>query len=185
MCIMPSVVKSLDDAVAGAEDADAALAVYADGVARLNEAAGGSFADLDDDAKEAALQAEAERRRPRLLPGGARPGRERPLQRSRSLEDFRLSGRFLRGRRLSCSAASTISPGCRLRPPRRARRHKTRKGRGRTWQRQYELNDDGVVVIIGSGAGGGSLGHELCNPRHRRGDAGGGGSAEHRDTIRQ
>ncbi len=26
----------------------------------------------------------------------------------------------------------------------------------------YELNDDGVVVIIGSGAGGGSLGHELA-----------------------
>ncbi|MEM7042614.1 MAG: hypothetical protein AAF543_07370, partial [Pseudomonadota bacterium] len=37
------VVKSLDEAVAGAEDAEAALAVYADGVARLNEAAGGSF----------------------------------------------------------------------------------------------------------------------------------------------
>jgi len=54
------VVKSLDEAVAGSEDADAALAVYADGVARLNEAAGGSFADLDDDAKEAALQAEAD-----------------------------------------------------------------------------------------------------------------------------
>jgi choline dehydrogenase-like flavoprotein len=28
--------------------------------------------------------------------------------------------------------------------------------------RTYELNDDGVVVIIGSGAGGGSLGHELA-----------------------
>jgi len=54
------VVKSLDEAVAGSEDADAALAVYVDGVARLNEAAGGSFADLDDDAKEAALQAEAD-----------------------------------------------------------------------------------------------------------------------------
>lgn len=53
------VVKSLDDAVAGADDQDAALAVYVDGVARLNEAAGGSFADLDADAKEAALQAEA------------------------------------------------------------------------------------------------------------------------------
>ena len=26
----------------------------------------------------------------------------------------------------------------------------------------YDLNDDGVVVIIGSGAGGGSLGHELA-----------------------
>ena len=54
------VVKSLDDAVSGAEDADAALAMYADGVARLNEAAGGSFADLDADAKETALQAEAD-----------------------------------------------------------------------------------------------------------------------------
>ena len=54
------VVKALDDGVADADDADAALAVYADGVARLNEAAGGSFADLDDDAKEAALQAEAD-----------------------------------------------------------------------------------------------------------------------------
>ncbi len=54
------VVKSLDDAVAGADDADAALAMYTDGIARLNEAAGGSFADLDGDAKEAALQAEAD-----------------------------------------------------------------------------------------------------------------------------
>ena len=54
------VVKSLDEAVAGAEDADAALAVYAEGVARLNDAAGGSFADLDADAKEEALQAEAD-----------------------------------------------------------------------------------------------------------------------------
>ncbi len=53
------VVKSLDGAVAGSEDADAALKVYSDGVARLNEAAGGSFADLDADAKEAALKAEA------------------------------------------------------------------------------------------------------------------------------
>jgi hypothetical protein len=54
------VVKSLDDAVAGADDAKAALALYADGVARLNEAAGGAFSDLDADAKEAALQAEAD-----------------------------------------------------------------------------------------------------------------------------
>ncbi len=54
------VVKSLDEAVAGAEDKDSALALYADGVARLNEAAGGDFGTLDDDAKEAALQAEAD-----------------------------------------------------------------------------------------------------------------------------
>lgn len=54
------VVKSLDSAVAGAEDADAALAVYTEGATRLNAAAGGSFADLDADAKEAALQAEAD-----------------------------------------------------------------------------------------------------------------------------
>ncbi len=26
----------------------------------------------------------------------------------------------------------------------------------------YELNDDGVVVIVGSGAGGGTLANELC-----------------------
>ena len=54
------VVKSLDGGVAGAEDAEASLALYKDGVSRLNEAAGGSFADLDADAKEAALQAEAD-----------------------------------------------------------------------------------------------------------------------------
>lgn len=54
------VVKSLDAAVAGADDPEAGLALYKDGVARLNAAAGGSFADLDDDAKEAALQAEAD-----------------------------------------------------------------------------------------------------------------------------
>lgn len=54
------VVKSLDGAVAGADDPEAGLALYKDGVARLNEAAGGSFADLDADAKEAALQAEAD-----------------------------------------------------------------------------------------------------------------------------
>ncbi len=53
------VVKSLDSAVSGADDPSASLSTYADGVARLNEAAGGSFADLDADAKEAALQAEA------------------------------------------------------------------------------------------------------------------------------
>ena len=53
------VVKSLDDAVAGAEDEDAALAVYVEGAARLNAAAGGSFADLDADAMEAALETEA------------------------------------------------------------------------------------------------------------------------------
>ena len=54
------VVKSLDDAVDAAEDKEATLALYRDGVARLNEAAGGSFADLDADAREAALKAEAE-----------------------------------------------------------------------------------------------------------------------------
>ncbi|NJO38294.1 MAG: hypothetical protein HC871_12685 [Rhizobiales bacterium] len=37
------VVKSLDDAVAAAADADAALALYRDGAARLNQAAGGDF----------------------------------------------------------------------------------------------------------------------------------------------
>ncbi len=54
-----NVVKSLDGAVAGAEDSAASLAMYTDGAARLNAAAGGSFAGLDADAKEAALQAEA------------------------------------------------------------------------------------------------------------------------------
>ncbi len=54
------VVKSLDDAVAGSDDASAALAVYTDGVARLNETAGGDFNAVDADAKEAALQAEAD-----------------------------------------------------------------------------------------------------------------------------
>jgi len=53
------VVKSLDAAVAGDDDPDAAVVLYKDGVARLNEAAGGSFADLDADAKEKALEAEA------------------------------------------------------------------------------------------------------------------------------
>ena len=27
---------------------------------------------------------------------------------------------------------------------------------------RYELNDDSVVVVIGSGAGGGTLANELC-----------------------
>ena len=27
---------------------------------------------------------------------------------------------------------------------------------------KFDNNDDGVVVIIGSGAGGGTLAHELC-----------------------
>jgi len=54
------VVKSLDGAVAGAEDSKAALALYTDGVARLNEAAGGDFSGLDADAKEALLQTEAD-----------------------------------------------------------------------------------------------------------------------------
>lgn len=53
------VVKSLDGAVAGSDDPAAGLRLYTEGVVRLNEAAGGSFADLDADAKEAALQAEA------------------------------------------------------------------------------------------------------------------------------
>lgn len=54
-----TVVKALDDGVDTAEDKEATLALYRDGAARLNEAAGGSFADLDADAKEAALEAEA------------------------------------------------------------------------------------------------------------------------------
>ncbi|MEZ5935078.1 MAG: tat (twin-arginine translocation) pathway signal sequence [Alphaproteobacteria bacterium] len=53
------VVKALDGDVAAAEDAKAALAVYVDGVARLNQAAGGAFRDLDAGAKETALEAEA------------------------------------------------------------------------------------------------------------------------------
>ncbi len=53
------VVKSLDDAVAAAEDKEAALALYVNGAARLNEAAGGAFGDLNADDQEAALQAEA------------------------------------------------------------------------------------------------------------------------------
>ena len=53
------VVKSLDGAVAGADDPAASLSLYTDGVARLNEAAGGSFADLDADAREKLLEAEA------------------------------------------------------------------------------------------------------------------------------
>ncbi|MGI9452346.1 MAG: tat (twin-arginine translocation) pathway signal sequence [Geminicoccaceae bacterium] len=51
------VVKSLDGAVAGSDDPETGLALYKDGVARLNEAAGGSFADAD--AKEKLLEAEA------------------------------------------------------------------------------------------------------------------------------
>ena len=27
---------------------------------------------------------------------------------------------------------------------------------------QYDLNDDSVVIVIGSGAGGGTLANELC-----------------------
>ncbi|MGI9508055.1 MAG: gluconate 2-dehydrogenase subunit 3 family protein [Geminicoccaceae bacterium] len=53
------VVKALDGDVAGADDPKAALATYADGAKRLNEASGGAFKDLDADAREAALKAEA------------------------------------------------------------------------------------------------------------------------------
>jgi hypothetical protein len=53
------VVKALDGDVTGAEDQAASLALYQEGVKRLNEAAGGAFKDLDADAKEAALEAEA------------------------------------------------------------------------------------------------------------------------------
>lgn len=53
------VVKALDGDVAGAEDPAASLSLYQQGVERLNAAAGGAFKDLDANAKEAALQAEA------------------------------------------------------------------------------------------------------------------------------
>ena len=53
------MVKALDADVAAADAPKAGLALYADGVARLNEAAGGAFKNLDGDAKEAALEAEA------------------------------------------------------------------------------------------------------------------------------
>lgn len=55
-----TAVKALDDSIDAAEDKEATLALYTDGAARLNEAAGGSFGDLDADAKEAALKAEAD-----------------------------------------------------------------------------------------------------------------------------
>ncbi len=54
------VVKSLDAAVAASEDKEAGVKLYAEGVSRLHDAAGGDFGSLDDDAKEAALQAEAD-----------------------------------------------------------------------------------------------------------------------------
>ena len=53
------VVKSLDDAVAAADDKDATLALYRDGVTRLNEAADGDFSGLDADAREKLLETEA------------------------------------------------------------------------------------------------------------------------------
>lgn len=53
------VVKTLDDAVDAAEDKEATLALYRDGAARLNEAAGGDFSSIDADAKEKLLEAEA------------------------------------------------------------------------------------------------------------------------------
>ncbi|HLX38221.1 MAG TPA: NAD(P)-binding protein, partial [Candidatus Binataceae bacterium] len=31
----------------------------------------------------------------------------------------------------------------------------------------YDLNDDSVIVIIGSGAGGGTLANELCQKGHK------------------
>jgi hypothetical protein len=53
------VVRALDAEVAdGGEDMTKG-ALYKDGVERLNAAAGGSFKDLDDDAKEKLLEAEA------------------------------------------------------------------------------------------------------------------------------
>lgn len=54
-----AVVKALDGDIAGADDPKASLGLYQQGVERLNAAAGGAFKDLDADAKEAALQAEA------------------------------------------------------------------------------------------------------------------------------
>ena len=49
---------------------------------------------------------------------------------------------------------------------------------------KYDLNDDGVVVIVGSGAGGGTLGNELAQKGIKVGDAR--GRAAHRDRrLRQ
>src|SRR4051794_5663574 len=48
------------------------------------------------------------------------------------------------------TADSTISTGCR------------RERRSMTMAAKFDLNDDGVVVVIGSGAGGGTLSNELA-----------------------
>ncbi len=53
------VVKALDGEVAGADDPAASLVPFQEGVERLNAAGDGSFASLDADTKEAALEAES------------------------------------------------------------------------------------------------------------------------------
>ena len=86
----------------------------------------------------------------RLLPEGARRHSWSASTTKGGLAALRLPGQAPRKRRLHL--------------PRLQRHQRGSEGRGRStsWQRTFELNDDSVVVIIGSGAGGGTLGNELA-----------------------
>ena len=60
-------------------------------------------------------------------------------------------------------SATRANPDPRRLPQPRLRRHRVALGRrGRTMAAKFDLNDDSVVVIVGSGAGGGTLGAELA-----------------------
>src|SRR5207237_383345 len=80
-----------------------------------------------------------------------------PLQPERSLAEVRLRGLLRRTRRLHQA---------RLRRHRLApeglKRHRQRTLREETHMAKFDLNDSSVVVIVGSGAGGGTLGNELA-----------------------
>src|SRR6185436_8391207 len=92
---------------------------------------------------------------------GAWAHRGRALQQRGAVERLRLPGQLVAGRRLSAARL----PGRGLDAPARRRGQPAAVSGLREASNMattYELTDDSVVVIIGSGAGGGTLGNELA-----------------------
>ena len=129
----------------------------------LDKAAGGSFAKAER--RQAAGDRQGDRRHA-LLRRGARPVHHLAVRQRHGLQGLRLprlglgEGRLhharLPGPEVAAGAAHEAEPAS----PAAAEPTDTRTQE--TAMAKFDMNDDSVVVIIGSGAGGGTLANELC-----------------------
>jgi len=103
------------------------------------------------------------RSRNSVLRQGSRHLRHGALRQSAGLRPLRLRGQLLGEGRLPAAGLQRPQNGCQTRRPTPAHLFRVpAPDHRRSNMATYEMNDDSVVAVIGSGAGGGTLANELC-----------------------